>query len=163
MQKNYIKAKKARPTRLSYQQATNEPAYMPTIDYGPQPFSVDIEQATLNNDNYRRTLWTGPNLQLTLMSIQAGDDIGLEVHPSNDQFLRIEQGAGEVQMGTSQNNLTYSQQVYDGFAVFVPAGTWHNIINTGKSPMKIYAIYAPPHHPHGTVHETKEIAELEGD
>ena len=157
------KKRTAPKNRYHYQQAPSEPAYTPTIDYGPAPFAVDIEKATLANDNYRRTLWTGPHLQLTLMSINPGDDIGLEVHPDNDQFLRIEQGSGEVQMGPHENTLAYSQQVYDGFAVFVPAGTWHNIINTGKEPMRIYAIYSPSHHPHGTVHETKEIAQIEGD
>jgi len=140
-----------------------EPEYKQTVDFGPNPFAVDIAKATLANDNYRRTLWSGPNLQLTLMSIDVNDDIGLEVHPDNDQFLRIEQGQGEVQMGATQNNLTYTQLVFDDFAVFVPAGTWHNIINTGNVPLKLYAIYAPPHHPHGTVHETKKIAMLEED
>lgn len=161
MQRTHTNKRNA-PRHYRYQQS-QEPAYAPTIDYGPAPFSVDIEKATLANDNYRRTLWTGPNLQLTLMTIPAGDDIGLEVHPQNDQFLRLESGSGEVQMGPSQNHLTYSQQVFDGYAVFVPAGTWHNIINTGKEPMHLYAIYAPPHHPHGTVHATKAIAEQEGD
>ena len=137
--------------------------YETTIDYGPKPFSVNINKATLANNDYRRTLWTGPNLQLTLMSIEVNDDIGLEVHPDNDQFLRIEQGHGEVQMGSSSDNLTYSQQVFDDYAVFVPAGTWHNIINTGNIPLKLYAIYAPPHHPFATVHQTKKIAQIEGD
>jgi len=132
-------------------------------DYGPLPFAIDIAKATLANDTYRTALWTGPHLQLTLMSIQPGDDIGLEVHPDTDQFIRIEQGHGVVQMGNSKDNLYFQQNVYDDYAVFVPAGTWHDIINTGKEPMKVYTIYAPPHHPHGTIHQTKAIAEAEGD
>jgi mannose-6-phosphate isomerase-like protein (cupin superfamily) len=97
------------------------------------------------------------------MSINPNDDIGLEVHPDNDQFLRSEEGNGVVVFGSSRDNLYYQQNVYGDYAVFVPAGTWHNIINTGKTPMKIYSIYAPPHHPWGTVHQTKAIAEAQGD
>ena len=132
-------------------------------DFGPNPFVIDINKATLANDNYRSALWTGRNLQLTLMNLKPGEDIGLEVHPGTDQFLRIEKGTGVVQMGTSKENLPFQQNLYDDYAVFVPAGTWHNIINTGKEPMYIYSIYAPPHHPYGTVHQTKAIAQARGD
>ena len=135
----------------------------PFSDYGPAPYVVNIEKATLANDFYRQTLWTGPHLQSTLMSIPIGGEIGLEVHPDNDQFLRLEQGQGLVQMGDSQNHLTFRQTALENSAVFVPAGTWHNITNIGTVPMKLYAIYAPPHHPHGTVHPTKAIADAMGD
>lgn len=158
-----MQKKQTKQRHVRSQQLQKEPSYITTIDYGPTPFSVDIEAATITNENYRTTLWTGDNIQLTLMTIEVGDDIGLEVHPNNDQFLRIEQGFGQVQMGPSEDNLNYKQQVYDGFAVFVPAGTWHNIINMGNIKLKLYAIYGPSHHPHGTVHTTKEVAELEGD
>ena len=97
------------------------------------------------------------------MTINPHDDIGLEVHPDNDQFIRVEQGTGVAQMGPSRNNLSFQQNVYDDYAVFVPAGTWHNITNTGNTPMKVYTIYAPPHHPWGTIHQTKAIAEKMGD
>ena len=127
-------------------------------DYGPQPYVVDINKATKQNNNYRTTLWTGNHLQLTLMSIKVGGDIGVEVHPVIDQFIRIEEGQGIAQMGPSKNNLNFQRNVYDGFAIFVPAGTWHNVVNTGNKPLKLYSIYAPPQHPHGTVHATKEIA-----
>jgi len=127
-------------------------------DYGPKPFVIDIDEATKRNNNYRTTLWTGKHLQLTLMSIKVQGDIGLEVHPRIDQFIRIEGGEGLVQMGPSKNNLNFQRKVYDGFAIFIPAGTWHNVINTGNRPLKLYSIYAPPQHPHGTVHATKEIA-----
>jgi len=130
-----------------------------TIDFGPNPFVVDISKATLHNDTFRTALWTGEHLQLTLMSIPVGEDIGLEVHPSVDQFLRIEEGHGLVQMGASRDNLTFQQPAFDDFAVFVPAGTWHNLTNTGNKPLKLYSIYAPPNHPRGTVHQTKAIAE----
>jgi len=134
----------------------NNPLYLK--DYGPEPFVIDIDRATKQNNTFRTALWTGPNLQLTLMSINVGDDIGLELHSDHDQFLRVEQGQGLVKMGPSRDNLDYQRSVMDGYAVLVPAGTWHNLINTGKTPLKLYSIYAPPQHPKGTVHRTKADA-----
>ncbi|WP_269409892.1 cupin domain-containing protein [Lentibacillus daqui] len=127
-------------------------------DHGKQPFVVDIEKAAEQNRTFRTALWTGEHLQVTLMSIRVGEDIGLEVHPSTDQFLRIEEGKGIVQMGDSKNNLTFRQNVQEDSAIFVPAGTWHNVTNTGNVPLKLYSIYAPPEHPFGTVHVTKKDA-----
>lgn len=132
-------------------------------DYGPAPFVVDLEAASKQNTNYRTTLWTGPHLQLTLMSINVGEDIGLEVHPAIDQFIRIEAGQALVQMGPTKYNLNFQQRASDGYAVFIPAGTWHNVVNTGNTPLKLYSIYAPPQHPHGTVHATKAIAHGGGE
>lgn len=132
-----------------------------TTDFGPNPFVVDINKATLANDTYRTALWTGYYLQATLMSIDVGDDIGLEIHPDTDQFLRIEEGHGLVQMGDSPDHLYFAQPAFNDYAIFVPAGTWHNITNIGDKPLKIYAIYAPPHHPWGTVQQTKMIAQAE--
>jgi len=126
-------------------------------DYGPQPFSVNISAAAKQNKNFRTSLWTGRHLQVTLMSINVGDDIGLEMHPNVDQFIRIEDGQGTIRMGKNKNRLDYQASVYDDFAIIVPAGTWHNIINTGNRPLKVYSIYAPPQHPHGTVHITKPV------
>ncbi|MDD3947655.1 MAG: cupin domain-containing protein [Clostridia bacterium] len=131
----------------------------PSKDFGPNPFVVDIHNATLCNNNFRTALWTGDYLQLTLMSIPAGESIGLEMHDNLDQFLRIEKGQGLVQMGDKEDNLYYRQLVFDGYAIFIPAGTWHNLTNIGDAPIKLYSIYAPPEHPFGTVHETKAIAE----
>ncbi len=130
-------------------------------DYGLQPYVVNIEEATLQNDTYRTAIWTGKHLQVTVMSIKPGDDIGLEIHPDTDQFLRIEEGQGLVKMGNSKYRLDFQKEVSDNFAVMVPAGTWHNIVNTGNTPLKLYSIYSPPEHPRGTVHETKAIAEAE--
>lgn len=141
----------------------NNRCFIPMNDYGPEPFVINIDKATRQNTNYRTALWTGQYLQLTLMSIPVGGEIGLEVHPDTDQFLRIESGIGIVMMGSSKNRLNYQRPVSDGYAVFVPAGTWHNIINTGNCPLKIYTIYAPPHHPQGTVQTTKAVADMEGD
>lgn len=133
---------------------------MDITDYGPKPFVTNIEKATLGNDNYRTTLWTGKNLQVTVMAIQPGHDIGLEVHDDHDQFLRVEQGNATVFMGPSENNLEETVATDDD-AVFVPAGTWHNLVNTGDDVLKLYSIYSPPEHAHGTVHVTKEEADAE--
>jgi mannose-6-phosphate isomerase-like protein (cupin superfamily) len=127
-------------------------------DSGPAPFVGGIEALTVANDNYRTTLWTGNNLQVTLMSIQPGHDIGLEVHEHIDQFLRIEQGQATVNMGPTADNLQVWQAKADD-AIIVPAGTWHNLINSGDEDMKVYSIYAPVQHPHGTIHVTQEEAE----
>jgi len=129
-----------------------------TTDHGPGPFVTNIEQATLENENYRTTLWTGKQLQLTLMTIQPGHEIGLEAHDDHDQFLRIEEGAATVYMGPSKDSLNTWQAGEDN-AVFVPAGTWHNLVNTGDVPLKLYSIYAPAEHEPGTVHATKEDAD----
>ncbi|MFB1052244.1 cupin domain-containing protein [Paraliobacillus sp. JSM ZJ581] len=130
-------------------------------DYGSNPFVVNINEATRQNNTYRTALWTGTHLQVTLMSIDVGDDIGLEIHPNVDQFLRIEQGQGFVQMGKNKNNLNFERNVYDDSAIMIPAGTWHNVTNTGNTPIKLYSIYGPPNHPFGTVHVTKADAVME--
>jgi mannose-6-phosphate isomerase-like protein (cupin superfamily) len=131
----------------------------PLRDYGSEPFVVNIEEATLLNNNFRTALWTGSYLQLTLMCINVGDDIGLEMHPCVDQFIRIERGQGLVMMGDRKDELYYQRRVYDDYAILIPAGKWHNLINIGGTPIKLYSIYAPPEHPYGTVHKTKKDAE----
>lgn len=137
---------------------TKKPTRADFTDYGKEPFVVNINEATKQNDTFRTAIWTGDYLQVTLMSIGVGDDIGLEIHPNTDQFLRVEDGQGLVRMGDSNNNLTFEQKVEDDFAIMIPAGKWHNLINTGDKPLKLYSIYAPPEHPFGTVHGTKEDA-----
>ena len=122
-------------------------------DIGPQPQSFDLEQATRDNRNYRTVAWSGRYLQVTLMSIPVGSDIGLEAHPETDQFLRLDAGRGRVQMGPAKDRLTFEKEVSDGWCVLVPAGTWHNIVNIGKEPMQVYAIYAPAHHKPGKIHK----------
>ena len=122
------------------------------------PFVVNIAQAAKLNNNYRTALWTGQHFQVTLMSINVGEDIGLEVHPNTDQFIRIEEGQGLVQMGASKDRLDFQTMAYEDYAIMVPAGTWHNVTNTGNRPLKVYVIYAPPQHPFGTVHPTKASA-----
>ena len=83
----------------------------------------------------------------------------MESHPNLDQFLRIEEGNGFVKMGPRRDDLSYQRNVCENHGVFIPAGTWHNLINTGHKPIKLYSIYAPPQHPKGTVHETKAAAD----
>ncbi|MCL2501525.1 MAG: cupin domain-containing protein [Bacteroidales bacterium] len=128
-------------------------------DYGAEPAALDIDAYTLSNNNFRTALWTGTQLQVTLMSIPVGGDVGLEQHPDTDQFLRIEEGQGRVMMGDSEESLTFVQDVGKDFAIFVPAGVWHNLINIGDKPLKLYSIYSPVEHPHGTVHKTQEESE----
>lgn len=128
-------------------------------DYGGHPLVVNIDRLAKANTNFRTALWTGKHLQLTLMSIPVGTDIGVEMHPDLDQFLRIEDGCAMIMMGENEYELNYRKKVNGDYAILVPAGTWHNIINTGNRPLKIYSIYAPPQHPFGTVHKTKADAE----
>lgn len=128
-------------------------------DQGKKPFVLDIESETLKNKNFRTTMWTGEHIQMTVMDIPVGGDIGLEVHPDTDQFLRIEQGTGKCEMGDSEDNLDFVKEIKDDFAIFVPAGKWHNVTNVGDVPLKLYTIYGPVDHVPGTVHPTQEDAE----
>jgi len=125
-------------------------------DYGAEPTVLDIDAHALSNDNFRLALWTGTKLQVTLMSIPVGGEIGLEQHSETDQFLRIEDGQGKVMMGDTKESLTFIRKAGKDFAIIIPAGKWHNLINTGDKPLKLYSIYAPIEHPHGTVHKTFE-------
>jgi mannose-6-phosphate isomerase-like protein (cupin superfamily) len=128
-------------------------------DEGPNPFVTDIEADTLGNDNFRTTLWTGTRLQMTVMSIEPGSEIGLEVHPDGDQFLRVETGTGLVEMGPAEDDLSFRRDVGADEVILVPAGAWHNVTNTGAEALKLYVLYGPPEHPHGTVHPTKAEAD----
>jgi mannose-6-phosphate isomerase-like protein (cupin superfamily) len=132
---------------------------MKITDNGPQPNAFDLETATKENANYRTVAWTGKYLQVTLMSIPPGSSIGLEAHPETDQFLRLDAGQGHVTMGPTKDNLTFQLDVSDGWSVQVPAGTWHDVINTGADDMRLYVVYAPVHHTPGIVQETAEDAE----
>jgi len=128
-------------------------------DYGAEPTVLNIDEYSMSNDNFRTALWTGIKLQVTLMSIPVGGEIGLEQHTETDQFLRIEDGQAKVMMGDAENSLTFVQTAEKDFAIIVPAGKWHNLINTGDKPLKLYSIYSPVEHPHSTVHKTFEEAE----
>ncbi len=121
-------------------------------------FKGNIEDLTEENASFRRVLYTGPNLQLVLMSLLPGEDIGMEVHGDTDQFFRFEEGEGKVIINETE------YQVTDDDAVVVPAGSQHNVINTSATePLRFYTVYAPPHHKDGTVHVTKADAQGEDE
>jgi mannose-6-phosphate isomerase-like protein (cupin superfamily) len=121
------------------------------MDHGPNPYVVNVEQAASENQNFRAAIWTGNYLQMTLMSIPKGGEIGLENHPDTDQFIRVERGSAVVKMGKCKERTDFQKRMCCGDGVFVPAGTWHNIMNTGRMELKVSSIYAPPHHPRGTL------------
>lgn len=115
-------------------------------------FIADIEDRTEENVDYRRVLYTGRNIQLVLMSLLPGEEIGEEVHADRDQFFRVEQGQGEVLIDGR------TTPIEDDTAIIVPAGARHNIINTGGRPLRLYTLYAPPEHVDGLVQATKADA-----
>ncbi|HSX25068.1 MAG TPA: cupin domain-containing protein [Candidatus Andersenbacteria bacterium] len=117
----------------------------------------NIEQATMQNDAFRRVLYTAKNCQLTIMALKPSEDIGQEVHDV-DQFLRIEKGSGTAILDGVEHSIT------EGSVIIVPAGTTHNIINASTTePMKLYTLYSPPHHRDGVVHQTKADAETDSE
>jgi mannose-6-phosphate isomerase-like protein (cupin superfamily) len=121
----------------------------------------DIEKLTRENTNFRTVIYTGEHSQLTVMSVPPGGEIGWEAHGHLDQFLRIEQGQGRLDLGTTEDAVDESQDVEDDWAFIIPAGTWHNVVNTGDEDLKVYSIYSPPEHPDGTVHRTKAEADAD--
>lgn len=118
-------------------------------------FVANIEELTVENADFRRVLYTGKYLQLVLMTLQPGDEIGAEVHEDRDQFFRIESGSGEVQIDGKRN------PVKDDDAIIVPAGARHNVVNTGDQPLMLYTLYGPPEHRDGVVHRTKAEADAQ--
>ncbi|GAB3943781.1 cupin domain-containing protein [Corynebacterium tapiri] len=128
-------------------------------DHGPNPYALNLEEVTNANDAFRDTLWTGSHLQMTVMSIPAGGEIGAEVHDDHDQFLRVESGTGHIMVGEDPDNLDLDRELGPDEAVFVPAGKWHNLVNESDQPVKLYSIYAAPDHVPGTVHLTKQDAD----
>lgn len=121
----------------------------------------DVERATVENATFRTVLYTGTHLQLTVMSLQPGESVGWEMHDHLDQFLRIERGTGTLRLGTSADDIAEEHTVADDWAMIVPAGTWHDVINTGDDELKLYSVYGPPDHPDGTVHATKADADAD--
>jgi mannose-6-phosphate isomerase-like protein (cupin superfamily) len=119
----------------------------------------DIERATLDNSTFRTVLFTGEHTQLTVMRLGPGEDIGREAHHGRDQFLRIEEGRARVELGSTEDTIDETYDVEDDWAVIVPAGVWHNVVNTGTGDLKLYSLYSPPEHPPNTVHQTKAEAE----
>ena len=126
-----------------------------------KPWTVDIEELTLKNGDFRSAEWTGKSIQLTVMSIEPGGEIGMEKHDEGDQFLRVEKGKARVVMGKERERLDFDREVSDDWAILIPAGIWHNVTNTGDTELKVYALYAPPEHPAGTRHKTAEQAQAD--
>ena len=130
-------------------------------DPGGVPHVADLAQISRQNSFFRRVLWTGNHLQLTVMCIPFRGEIGVELHPDTDQLIRIEDGQASVHMGQSKDQLTFRKCLRTGDVILVPRGTWHNVINTGNRMLKLSSLYAPPQHPKGTVHRTRADAEHE--
>ena len=119
----------------------------------------NIEKATIDNMTFRTILFTGEHTQLTVMRLAPGEDIGREAHSDRDQFLRIEQGQARVEFGKTEDAMDETHDVEADWAIVVPAGVWHNVVNTGSGEVKLYSLYSPPEHPASTVHVTKAEAE----
>ncbi len=135
---------------------TVDPVAPFTKDPGAVPLVFDIEDATARNTNFRTAAWTADDLQLTLMNIPVGGDVGLEMHSDVDQFLRVESGKAKVYFGDSPGTLRFAGVAQADSAVLVPSGTWHNIVNDSpKQPLKLYSLYGPAQHPQGTIHPTQ--------
>ncbi len=128
-------------------------------DYGGQPIVLNMDCAVLQNQKFRTTLWTGNYLQAELMSIPIGKDIGAEVHEEVDHYIRVVEGCALVQFGDSEENMEDICIASEHSAVMIPAGTWHNIINCGGEPLKMYSIAAPPQHPFGNEQDEIEREE----
>ena len=129
-------------------------------DLGAKPSIINIHNETLCNENFRTAIWTGTHLQITVMSIPVGAEIGLEMHDDLDQVIKIERGCANVYMGDCKHNVAFQGKANANSAIVIPSGTWHNIINACSCPLKVYSVYAPPQHPFGTVHKTKLDADL---
>lgn len=130
-------------------------------DYGGNPLVINIEDYTLENETFRTALWTGEFMQLIVMSIPVGGEVGLEMHDDIEQFLRVESGKAVVLMGDSEDKLDFEQLAGDDDVILVPVGKWHNIINIGDTPLKLYSIYALPEHAFGTVHADKAASDAD--
>jgi mannose-6-phosphate isomerase-like protein (cupin superfamily) len=117
-------------------------------------FRIDLETQTLENPHYRQVLFTAPHLQLVVMTLQPGEEIGMERHEGGDQFIRVEAGEGEAVLDGQRHRLS------DGVAIVIPAGCEHNVVNTSRNaPLRLYSVYAPPEHPDGTLHRSKADAD----
>lgn len=118
-------------------------------------FVGNIETETLDNTNFRTTLFTGSQTQLTVMSIEPGGEIGWEAHDDLEQFIRVEQGRARVELGSEEGNPSEQHEIGDDWVAIIPAGAWHNVVNIGDDALKLYSLYSPPEHPANTVHVTK--------
>ena len=124
-------------------------------EHGGEVFVANIGKMAWQNNNFRESIWTGKYLQTTLMSIERGKDIGVELHSDTDQYIRVEYGMAMAFTGNCENHLDDKHRLCAGDAIYIPAGTWHNIVNIGRCALKLSSVYAPPHHPKCTVEKNK--------
>ncbi len=124
-------------------------------EHGGEVYVLNVEKVANKNRSFRESVWTGKYLQMTLMSIPCGDDIGVEIHEDTDQYIRVERGYAMVLTGCERNCHKNKKKLCAGDAVFIPAGTWHNVVNVGRCDLKLSSVYAPPHHPRCTVEKYK--------
>ena len=134
--------------------ATKDSLYK-NYDRGNSPSVVRLDEISRTNENYRNVLWTGEGIQLTVMSLGAGEETGLECYANTDRFIKITDGEGEISMGGASDKPYLNEPVSAGYAVIVPRGTSHTLKNTGRTPMKLYALSAPKMYPYGTVQQNK--------
>lgn len=130
-------------------------------DAGGAPLLINLHTAAERNRFFRNTLWTGEGLQLTVMSVPAGGEIGVEMHEDLDQMLRIEEGVALVQMGRGEDRLHDERRLGAGCAILIPRGVWHNVRNLARTPLQLSSVYGPPAHAKGTVHRTAADAKEE--
>ena len=127
---------------------------------GDSPSLINIRNAACANGYFRREIWTGEHAQITVMSIPVGGEVGLELHDGFDQILMVEYGVASVYVGKTKQEVKFVGSANSDYAVAIPAGTWHNLINEQNVPLKLVSVYAPPHHPVGTIHKTKFDSDL---
>ena len=128
-----------------------------------KPTLLNLRSEVATNQNFRKEIWTGEYLQVTVMTIPVGGEIGLEMHDDLEQLLKVESGCANVYMGDTRRNVKFVGKVKADHVIVIPSGTWHNIINACVCPLKVYSVYAPPKHPIGTLHKTKLNSDLAED
>ena len=128
-----------------------------------KPALIDVRKETQSNPYFRKVLWTGEYLQVTVMSIPVGGEIGLEMHDDLDQFIKVESGCAHVYIGDTKQTVKFMGKINADYAILIPAGVWHNVMNACSCSLKVYSVYAPPKHPCGRIHKTKMDSDLAED
>ena len=132
----------------------------PNAYRGDKPTVINVRSVACENKFFRKEIWTGEHLQITVMSIPVGGEVGLEQHTENDQLLGVGYGVASVYAGETKAGVRFIGNANPDCLIAIPTGTWHNVLNEGNTPLKLYSVYAPPHHPKGTVHITKFDSDL---
>ena len=132
-------------------------------DLGPKASLLNIRYEAIKNKSFRRAIWTGEKMQVTVMSIPVGGEIGVEMHESVDQLIKVEQGCADIYMGDTKQDIKFVGRMNANYALVIPSGVWHNVVNACSCDLKVYSVYAPPNHPYGTVHQDKKAADAAED